>query len=119
MNNSQVRIDMADKEVDITPRLNAEENRLLKIVEALQRVQSSKEWGILKTEVFANLENVLERELKVESEKIDPSPNKLNRIMGKLEWARRYSDLQKFENEKRIELQNIRKLNGHRTEQPV
>ena len=109
MNNSQVKIDIQpENNGDIVPRLRAEEARLLRIVEALQAVQSSKEWSSLKTEVFDNLVNVLERDLRTEAEKLDPSSNKQNRIMGKLEWARRFSDLHKFENEKRVELQNVR-----------
>lgn len=106
MNNSQV-IDSQPSE-DVSPKLRAEEARLLRIVEALQAIQSSKEWSSLKTEVFDNLVNVLDKDLRTEAERPDPSSNKLNRIMGKLEWARRYSDLGKFENEKRVELQNVR-----------
>lgn len=109
MNNSQVIIDLKSQpSEDFAPRLRAEEARLLRIVEALQSVGSSKEWSSLKTEVFDNLVNVLEKDLRTEAEKIDPEPKKLNRIMGKLEWARRFSDLHKFENEKRVELKNVR-----------
>lgn len=118
MNNSQIRIDSVHiNQEEIAQRLNSEEARLLRIIEALQTVNSSKEWSSLKTEVFDNLVNVLEKDLRTEAEKTDPSPNKLNRIMGKLEWARRFSDLQKFENEKRIELQNVRlNLYGKKSE---
>lgn len=117
MNNSQVLTDsFSEASDDFAPRLRKEEARLLRIVEALQAVQSSKEWSSLKTEVFDNLVNVLEKDLRTESEKIDPEPNKLNRIMGKLEWARRYSDLQKFENEKRVELTNVRQQLYGKTE---
>lgn len=109
MNNSQVFVDLSSKSnEDNAPKLRSEEARLLRIVEALQVVNDSKEWSSLKTEVFDNLVNVLERDLRTEAEKPDPNPNKLNRIMGKLEWANRYSDLRKFENEKRSELQNVR-----------
>lgn len=118
MNLSSVQIDLGDapKEGN-SPRLNAEEARLVTVIEALQSIQSSKAWSTLKTEVFDNLVNVLEKELRTEAERLDPSTNKLNRIMGKLEWARRYSDLQKFENEKRVELQNVRiQLHGKKPE---
>lgn len=118
MNNSQIHIDpQPTHSEDIAPKLRSEEARVLRIVENLQTIQGSKEWSSLKTEVFDNLVNVLEKELRIEAEKNDPSTNKLNRIMGKLEWARRYSDLQKFENEKRVELQNLRlQLYGKKSE---
>lgn len=106
MNLSQVTIESQPE--DSSPKFRAEEARLLKILEALQEIQSSKGWSTLKTEVFDNLVNVLEKELRTEAERLDPNASKLNRIVGKLEWARRYSDLQKFEGEKRVELKSIR-----------
>lgn len=109
MNNAQVIGDLQpERNDDVATRLGVEEARLLRIIEALQTVRSSQEWSSLKTEVFDNLVNVLKRDLRTEAEKLDPSTNKLNRIAGNLEWARRYADLQKFENEKRVELQNVR-----------
>lgn len=109
MNLSQVSIKIEDSpQENIEPKLRTEESRLTRIIEALQEVQSSKAWSTLKTEVFDNLVNVFEKDLKTEAEKNDPDPKKLNRISGEMKWARRYSDLSKFENEKRIELQNIR-----------
>lgn len=113
MNLSQVTIELQEQPQDNNPKLRTEEARLVRIVEALQEVQKSKAWSTLKTEVFDNLVNVLEKDLRTEAEKPDPNPNKLNRIAGEMKWARRYSDLQRFENEKRVELQNIRtQLNG-------
>lgn len=108
MNLSQVSIEIEKTQEDNKPKLRSEEARLVRIVEALQEVQSSKAWSTLKTEVYDNLVNVLDKDIRTEAEKSDPDPNKLNRIAGEVKWARRYSDLAKFENEKRVELQNIR-----------
>lgn len=108
MNLSQVKIDLQGDQEDNNPRFQAEEARLVRIVEALQEVQQMKAWGVLREEVFDNMVNVLERDLKTEAEKSDPDPKKLNRIAGEMKWARRFSDLSKYENEKRVELQNIR-----------
>lgn len=88
--------------------LRNEESRLVRIIESLQEVQKTKAWSSLKAEIFDNLVNVLEKSLKTEAEKEDPSTNKLNRISGELKWAKKFSDLTKFENEKRVELKNIR-----------
>ncbi len=118
MNLSQVHVDLSDdSREDPGPRLQAEEARLLKIIEALQGIGQSKEWSTLKTEVFDNLVNVLEKDLKTEAEKTDCAPSTLNRISGKLEWARKYSDLSKLENGYRVQLQNVRlKQNGKSTD---
>lgn len=109
MNNSQVFVDLQpERNEDITPKLRAEEARLLRIIEALQGVQSTKQWSSLKTEVFDSLVNVLEKEIRTEAKKDEPSPFKLNRLSGELKWAERFSDLNKLENMYRVQLQNIR-----------
>ncbi len=115
MNNASIVIDNSSKDPDkeLLPRLRSEESRLTRILEAIQEVEGTKAWSTLKIEVFDNLVNVLEKDLKTEAEKPDPNPNRLNRITGEIKWARRYSDLSRFGNEKRVELQNIRiQLNG-------
>lgn len=118
MNNSQVLTDsQPEPSDDIAPKLRAEEARLLRIVEAIQGVQQTKEWSSLKTEVFDNLVNVLEKELRTEAKKDEPSPFKLNRISGELKWAERFSDFNKLENDYRVQLQNVRlRLHGKKPE---
>ena len=114
MNLSRMQVDLVvEPKEDITPQLRAEESRLLRIIEAVQEIQKSNAWGSLKTELFDNLVNVLERNLKEEAKKENPSLNLLNRITGELKWAERFSDLGKLENKYRVELKNVRiKLNG-------
>lgn len=115
MNLSQVQVDLGDEpQADIKPKLQAEEARLLRIIEAVQGLSSSKEWSTLKTEVFDNLVNSLERDLRDEAKKTNPDPLKLNRIAGEMKWAERFSDFNKFEQAHRIQLQQIRlKLYGN------
>lgn len=115
MNLSQINIplteDFSREEVDV--RIKAEEARLVRVIEALQGIQSSKEWSTLKIEVFENLANVLEKDIKYEARKEDCDPRKLNRLSGELKWAEKYADLQKLEHSYRLQLQNIRKqING-------
>ena len=112
MNNAKLVMDSIslseDQEQDRKPLLRSEESRLLKIVNAIQEVQNTKAWSSLKEEIFDSLVNTLEKELRSEAEKIDVDPNKLNRISGELKWARKFSDLQKFENEKMVKLQRVK-----------
>lgn len=117
MNLSQVQLETIEEKDNTGSLLQAEEARLLRIIEAIQGINQSKEWSSLKTEVFDNLVNVLEKDLKTEAEKPDCSPSKLNRITGKLEWARKYADLTRLENEYRVQLTNTRlKLHGKQTD---
>ena len=113
MNLAQVQADLTNEpREDLSPKYRAEEARLLKIIEALQGVEQSKEWSTLKTEVFDTLVNSLEKDLRTEARKETPDPNKLNRLTGELIWAERYSDLGKLGNRYREQLQAVRiKLN--------
>lgn len=112
-NNSKLAIDsMAlseDKPVDTKPLLRQREGTLLKIIEAIQGLAKTIEWSTLKTELFDNLVNVLERDIKDEAKKESPDTMKLNRLAGQLKWAEKYSNLQKLESVFRQELTGIRK----------
>ena len=116
MNNSFVTFREEDDTEEIQTKLNAEEATLVKIIEALSSVRDSKEWSTLKTEVFDNLVNVIERNLKSEAKKESPDPNKLNRLAGELKWAEKFSDLQKLEDSYRTQLSGIRKQIHGKTE---
>ncbi len=118
MNLSQVTVDLReeDNNKEVIPKLKAEEARLVRIIEALQRIKGTKEWSTLKTEVFDNLVNVLEKDISTEAKKEDPSPMKLNRLTGELKWASKYSDLNKLEEQYRVQLQGVRKHYGKETE---
>lgn len=116
MNLGQVRVDLEEVPEDISPKLQAEEARLIKLIEAIQQVQSSKGWSTLKTEVFDNLVNVLEKDLKAEARKELPEIHKLAKLNGELKWAERYSDLTKLEQMYRTQLQNVRKQLHGKTE---
>ena len=119
MNLSQIQVPLSidTNREELLQRYKAEEARLIRIVEAVQVLKSSKEWSTLKTEVFENLANVLERDLKAEAKKEECDPKKLNRLSGELKWAERFADLDKFENSYRLQLTNVRKQsNGKESE---
>ena len=120
MNNSSISLESTQSdEIRQKQReaLSQEESRLIQIIEDLREIQATKAWSSLKTEVFDNLVNVLEKGMRTEAESDDPKPTKLNRIAGELKWARRFSDLSRFENEKKVELQRVRiALYGNKSE---
>ncbi len=109
MNNAKIVIDSQPEEISGTiERLRSEEARIVRIIEATQEVARSKAWSTLKTELFENLVNILERELKSEAKKPDPDTKKLNRLSGELGWAEKYADMSKLENTYKIQLQGLR-----------
>lgn len=117
MNNSKFAIESIsleeEKPVDIRPKLRTEEEKILKIVEAIRGVSETPQWSTLKTEIFDNLVNILEKGLHDEAKNESPDLLKLSRIAGKLEWAEKYADLHKLEGEYMGKLTNVRqKLYG-------
>lgn len=106
MNNSSVQPEAT--KIDLEVKLQEREAKLIRIIEAIGRVKESEAWSTLKIEVFDGLSSVLKRELLTEAKKDDPNTNKLNRLSGELKWSEKFTDLEKFENEQRIELKAIR-----------
>lgn len=114
MNNSKFAIEQnslsSTEAPDNKPLLREKENELIHIIDCLQRIQKTEEWSSLKIKVFDPLTSSLSKQIHTEAVSPIPDTLKLNRLAGELKWAQRYSDLSKFENTKRIELTNIRKL---------
>ncbi len=103
-------IDVSLEEVPVrSDFLKEREQKLIKIIESLQEVQTTKGWSSLKSKLFDELTVNLERQISVEAKKETPNIQKLNRLAGELKWAERFSDIQKLEDTFRVELQNVRK----------
>lgn len=110
-NNSLIRPESTDDIVSV--KMSAREATLVRLIEAIQRIDASEDWSTLKTEIFDTLSSSLERELKEESKKENPNTNKLNRLSGELKWAERFADFNKYATTLRVELQGIRqRLHG-------
>ena len=114
MNLSKIALDSLSTfaeapQVDTKPLLRQREQKLIKVIEALQEVQQSPAWSTLKNEVFDGLVATLEQEIKNEAKKENPESTRLNRIAGQLRWAEKYADLEKLERGFKVELQGIRK----------
>lgn len=106
MNNSSIIPEEPEK------KLEEREAQLIRIIESLQVVQTSKEWSSLKTELFDGLVQRLKNLIFTEANKENPDTNRLNRLSGQLEWANKYADLSKLETQYRTELTNLRIQNG-------
>lgn len=120
MNNSRLVIDSVplrlDRQETNVPQLRAREGQLTRVIEAVRKVQSSKEWSSLKTELFDGLTERLVKDLMLEAKKEIPDTLKLNRLAGQLRWAERYSDLSKLEQEFMTELTLLKQTLHGKTE---
>ena len=107
MNNSDLQLE--EKEDSRLSFLQEKQGELAKLVEAINRVEANEDWRKLK-ELFLNgIVDKLERQLRDEASKPEVSLPKVYRLQGQITWAKRYSDLKKFSNEKRLEIENLKK----------
>ena len=117
MNNSKLIVDAVPLTLE-EPAVNKtylreRETEIASILDALKKVQATKEWSTLKTKLFDGIVDSLTRDMHNEAKKENPDTLKLNRLAGQLKWAEKYSDLAKLENVFRTELVSIKqKLYG-------
>ncbi len=113
MNNSRFAIDKVDLSLeepkDRREEISAKEAQLIRVIEAIVKIQASHEWSTLKSLVFESRIVDLEKRLIIESEKLDLKDSVIYRLQGRLFEARKY-DLDKLVESFRLELTNIRKL---------
>jgi len=86
-----------------------EQGRLIKLLDALERLEKSKEWQTLKELIFDKSVSVIERQLVNECLVATIDPNKLYRLQGEWAWAKQYSDTNKFIENIRKQLEEIKK----------
>lgn len=114
MNNSKIAIDNQDvfkeKEVDKTPVLREKEGVLVKIIEAVNRIEQTEDWKTLRNYIFDGLVESLERRLSQEANKDELNQPEIHRLQGQLIWARKYSDFKKLSEVYRSELLNVKKM---------
>src|SRR3990167_2245468 len=108
MNNSIVH-NVEEKEDRRLSFLQEQQGELAQLIEALNRVEASEDWRKLKELFLDEIVDKLERQLRDEARKEEVSLPKIYRLQGRIEWAKKYSNLKKFSDEKRLEIENIKK----------
>ena len=104
MNNSKIVHNLEEKEDSRLSFLQEQQGELTRLVEAINRVEANEDWRKLK-ELFLNgIVEKLERQLRDEAKKDEVSLPMLYRLQGQIEWAKKYSNLKKISDEKRVEL---------------
>ncbi len=112
MNNSKFVIEnislSQEEPIDREPVLRERESELIKILDAIRKVASTDEWHTLKVQLFDSFSENLVRQIQEEARKENPNPLRLRYLSGQLNWAEKFSDLQKLEQQFRVEIINIR-----------
>ena len=107
MNNSNLQLE--EKEDSRLSFLQEKQGELVRLVEAINRVEANEDWRKLK-ELFLNeIADKLERQLKDEAKKDEVSLPKIYRLQGQIEWAKKYTNLKKISDDKRLEIENLKK----------
>ena len=111
MNNSKIALENLEETKDNRLSfLQNQQGEFTQLVEAINRIESNEDWQRLKKLLLDDVVNRLEKELKSEAEKIVLDPPKIYRLQGQLEWARKYTNLKKIADYKKVEIENIKNL---------
>lgn len=112
MNNSKIVHFNLEETDDNSSFLEKTKGELSQIVEAINRVEATRDWQKLKELVLDGVVQSLERQLRNESEKRELNIPEIYRLQGQLAWAKKYADLKKFSEFFKQQIQNIKlKLN--------
>lgn len=94
---------------EIKVQLRAEQVRLVKVIEALIKLDASKEWQVLKEEVFDKSRQAIERQLMNESMAIEVKDPKIYRLQGEYAWAKQFCDTNRFVETLKKQLEEIKR----------
>ena len=108
MNNSGIH-NLEEKEDSRLSFLQERQGELARLVEAINKVEANEDWRKLKELLLDGLVEKLERQLKDEASKEEVSLPKVYRLQGQIDWAKKYVNLKKMSDEKRLEMENLKK----------
>lgn len=108
MNNSNV-YNLEEKEDSRLSFLQEQQGELSLLVEAINRVEASEDWQKLRKLFLNGVVDKLERQLTDEAKKIEVNLPKIYRLQGQIEWAKKYTNLKKISDDKRLEVENLKK----------
>ena len=107
MNNSLIQSE--EKEDSRLSFLQEQQGEITRLIESINRVEASEDWRKLKELLLDGIVEKLERQLKDEAKKDEVSLPKLYRLQGQIEWAKKYTNLKKISDDKRLEIENLKK----------
>jgi hypothetical protein len=90
--------------------LREKESELVRVITALEEVGQSAAWSSLKRDIFDNLKESLQKKIFQEATKEKPDVSILTSLRGEWKWVSRFADLSTYRDEKRLELNNVKKL---------
>lgn len=90
-------------------QLQSRQTELVRLIEALARLDKSKEWHVVKELVFDRSLASIDRQLMTESLRPELYLNKIYKLQGERDWSNKFSDPHAFIESLKRELANIKK----------
>lgn len=90
--------------------LRIRQTELIKILEALSKLGQSEEWNVLKELIFDKSLASIERQMLNYSKEPKINTDKLYKLQGEWDWAKRYFDIERFAESLKKELEEINKI---------
>ena len=107
MNNSIHKLE--EKEDSRLSFLQEKQGELAKLIETINRVEANEDWRKLKELFLDGVVNKLERQLSDEASRKEVSLPSIYPLHCQIEWAKKYTNLKKISDDKRLELENFKK----------
>jgi hypothetical protein len=99
---------MEDLDENNKESLREQQGALIKLVGAFADLEGSKEWQIIKEQVHTPTVARIERQILNEAQAPIIDVDKIYRLQGELAWARRFSDINKFAETLKRQLEDIK-----------
>lgn len=93
---------------EIKVQLRERQTELVKIIEALAKLEGSKEWGTLKDLVYSKSLVAIERQMLNENMAQTINTDKLYRLQGEWAWAKQFNDTNRFVETLKKQLEDIK-----------
>lgn len=88
--------------------LRDEQNKLIRLIEALEKLESNKEWKVVRELVFDKSVTAIERQMQNEALNKEINTNALYKLQGEWVWAKQYSDVDRFVSTLKKQLEDIK-----------
>ena len=86
-----------------------EQTRLIKVIEALSKLDKSKEWEALKEEVYSKSLLAIERQMLNECLSKEVDVNKIYKLQGEWAWSKQFADVDRYVDILKKQLEGIKK----------
>lgn len=88
--------------------LREKQTKLTNLILAIEAVEGSKEWQVLKEGLLDGLVERLKKQIQTEGLADEVNTDNLYRLQGELKWAKKYADLSEFARTLKVELEKIK-----------